>query len=698
MEAWTHHSDTGPAPRATESPKPEAAFRKRFPETFRFAPSSLRRHSRAQSMCSTASVSSAPFFDSDTTYSASTVASPISTVHESEIEDHLLCPPSFDRPSSRVAERERRRHHFASFDSGSTWVGDREDEFDQDKLGKTMQSALTTSMSPKAILHESDKNDLESPVTAQHISDDDASMSGNAEGCEQDDTASPQTMSCGASSILSDEAPGSDADTLVTYTLQLVYGVDAPEQGPQISSLRRLSARYIRDLGEAVWQSPTEDGEQFSSQRNSCASNNSSPADHNARRSSQSGSSQSGSSKRKQDDSPDDGQGDGQGGAGFLPAKKARQSFRDDGHLRLSCPFRKRNPQRFNVRDHHSCAMTQHIVKQHKRDDPSAFLCDRCNRDFYSRKELRDHQRLPKELMCDLADHDPESGIDGPTCNKLLSRKRASGTSPVVQWREIWNLLFPDDDDHAIQPFLFIPVIEHFELASRFQASLAMLRLSLRDKISNQPTLDTICGQVHQCFAETVEQCLRTAQGLQYVNRSNKKGELSRTAQQQQAAARGGVGGSVASQHQQAITKFHPRPDSGIVLDDGSEETGSVTSSGIRCADGDAAGGWHILPHAGGSDQHGSGFVFGDGSSTPALSLQTPTSAFNPEILPTVPQLLPHGHHPVGSEPQTDFAHLWTDDMLYNMAAVPNVAQRYRRWDDTPSQTSFHESTTPNLF
>lgn len=95
----------------------------------------------------------------------------------------------------------------------------------------------------------------------------------------------------------------------------------------------------------------------------------------------------------------------------------------------------------------------QHIVKQHKRDDPSAFVCDRCNRDFCSRKELREHQRQPKELMCDLADHDPESGIDGPTCNKLLSRKRASGTSPIVQWKEIWNLLFPDDDDHAVQSF-----------------------------------------------------------------------------------------------------------------------------------------------------------------------------------------------------------------------------------------------------
>ena len=55
--------------------------------------------------------------------------------------------------------------------------------------------------------------------------------------------------------------------------------------------------------------------------------------------------------------------------------------------------------------------------------------------------------------MCDISDHDPESGIDGPTSNKLLSRKRASGASPIVQWREIWNILFPDDEDNSIHPY-----------------------------------------------------------------------------------------------------------------------------------------------------------------------------------------------------------------------------------------------------
>jgi hypothetical protein len=68
---------------------------------------------------------------------------------------------------------------------------------------------------------------------------------------------------------------------------------------------------------------------------------------------------------------------------------------------------------------------------------------------------------LPKEQICDIANFDPENGVDGPTANKLLSRKRASGSSPEVQWREIWNILFPDDDDHLIQnycEFSYLPL------------------------------------------------------------------------------------------------------------------------------------------------------------------------------------------------------------------------------------------------
>lgn len=232
-------------------------------------------------------------------------------------------------------------------------------------------------------------------------------------------------------------------------------------------------------------------------------------------------------------------------------------------------------------------------MKQHKRDDPSAFVCDRCNRDFITRKELRDHQRLPKEQMCDISDHDPESGIDGPTSNKLLSRKRASGTSPEVQWKEIWNILFPDDDDGVVRPYRkysdvgppptftklttcllleFTPVIEHFELSNHFLASFNSLQSDLRDKISNPATLETLATKFHQCFVETVERCIADSQTMPYTNRSNKKNEPARVQSTQSLVPRKG----------RAVV---PRPDSGVVMDDGSEESGSIIGPGLTHKD-----------------------------------------------------------------------------------------------------------------
>lgn len=65
--------------------------------------------------------------------------------------------------------------------------------------------------------------------------------------------------------------------------------------------------------------------------------------------------------------------------------------------------------------------------------------------------------------MCDIADHDAESGIDPSTATKLLSRKRASGTSPEVQWKEIWNIVFPDDDDSDVRSYgeIFAEYMKH---------------------------------------------------------------------------------------------------------------------------------------------------------------------------------------------------------------------------------------------
>lgn len=278
------------------------------------------------------------------------------------------------------------------------------------------------------------------------------------EGCDDEDADASQDWD-NDSTATSDELSGEDGESVLDFTLQLVYGLELREAPISPAVARSLVANFVRDIGRHLASDSQLTHDMSTSSSRSYSSTPSQGSSGNDGR--------NGAGKRKKPgrrgggDEDGDEFSDGEGG-GFVGVKRLRPNPKEEENLRLSCPYRKRNPHRFNVREHHSCAMTyfpkfaelrQHIVKQHKRDDPSAFVCDRCNRNFAARKELRDHQRLPKELMCDIADHDPESGIDGPTATKLLSRKRASGASSQVQWCEIWHILFPDDEDNQVRPY-----------------------------------------------------------------------------------------------------------------------------------------------------------------------------------------------------------------------------------------------------
>lgn len=107
----------------------------------------------------------------------------------------------------------------------------------------------------------------------------------------------------------------------------------------------------------------------------------------------------------------------------------------------------------------------------------------------------------------------------------------------------------------------YTPVIEHFEVEAKYREAFDQLKYSLLDKISNPATLETLSTKFYQCFVETLDQCIANAQSMPYTNRSNKKNDI------------------IRSQTTQSIRKprgIMPRPDSGVVMDDGSEESGSV--------------------------------------------------------------------------------------------------------------------------
>lgn len=152
------------------------------------------------------------------------------------------------------------------------------------------------------------------------------------------------------SSEESDDVTEEDADLITNYALQLAYGMDMKEASIPHDVSHRLVQKFISDLEQHIWQAPSDTQ---LSHTMSTSSSSSTP--------SQGGSGGRGGKRKKQGRRGDD-EGDelseGEGSSGYLPTKRVRPNPKEDENLRLSCPFRKRNPHRFNVRDHHSCAMT----------------------------------------------------------------------------------------------------------------------------------------------------------------------------------------------------------------------------------------------------------------------------------------------------------------------------------------------------
>ncbi|KAF7543081.1 hypothetical protein G7Z17_g11031 [Cylindrodendrum hubeiense] len=571
------HSDPGLCKFPTLGMRTDARP-KRVPESLHFAPGAFRLRSPTESSMS--SISSANVPDSATTHSLSTLASPISTSYASDVQELFASTSIGSRPTSRICHR-----HQPSNGTCSTFVNDEDDgpiitgypDFEL-KLRQLREDHRPTAIvgesqpvSPATespvIKDEDTRTECESVDIADTDADADADLDFDADA---DGECDANTQKWEGSSTTSEDLSRDDSNMLLGYALQLVYGIDINEASISSATAQGLVANFVQDIDKHIWKAPSDTQ---LSHTMSTSSSSSTPSQEGL-----GGNHGRGGKRKKLGKREDDGDefSDGEG-SGFLPTKRVRPNPREDDNLRLSCPFRKRNPHRFNVRDHHSCAMTyfpkfaelrQHIVKQHKRDDPTAFVCDRCTRDFPTGKELRDHRRLPKEQICDIKDNDVESGIDSTTATKLLSRKRASGASTLIQWREIWNILFPDDEDREIKPYDFTPVIEHFELSSNYLVGFEQLQLSLRDKISNPATLETLSTKFHQCFVETLEKCIADAQSMPYTNRSNKKSEIVKTQAPQTIVQRKSRG-------------IQPRPDSGVVMDDGSEESGSIMGAGI---------------------------------------------------------------------------------------------------------------------
>ncbi|KAK0639174.1 hypothetical protein B0T16DRAFT_449952 [Cercophora newfieldiana] len=139
----------------------------------------------------------------------------------------------------------------------------------------------------------------------------------------------------------------------------------------------------------------------------------------------------------------------------------------------LTCPYRRRNPRRFNIRDHQACATDVFLdmsqVKLHVRTEHLTCLhhlkCPRCHRVFLTLDDVSAHLAVPSSQICALAPEDmpvdPEDGINFELERVLRESMKETGNI-VKMWVDLWRLLFPQDTE-VLSPY-FEPAVEHFEL------------------------------------------------------------------------------------------------------------------------------------------------------------------------------------------------------------------------------------------
>ncbi|KAL2195609.1 hypothetical protein P885DRAFT_79048 [Corynascus similis CBS 632.67] len=161
--------------------------------------------------------------------------------------------------------------------------------------------------------------------------------------------------------------------------------------------------------------------------------------------------------------------------------------------MHLSCPFRKRNPLRFNVRDSQACAVMAwqniSLLKQA----------------MGSREALEAHASVGKDQICDPrtvpSSADPEEGITSGIEDILNDRK--AGTK-IDDWTSLWRLLFPGDIE--VPDSDFVPPTELEEVYAQFNSddSRRQLRERIREVLGRagdaESMFDTFNSHVNSVF------------------------------------------------------------------------------------------------------------------------------------------------------------------------------------------------------
>lgn len=336
--------------------------------------------------------------------------------------------------------------------------------------------------------------------------------------------------------------PAEDATgRILAYTLD-VLDLKVDDMSLATASCRNLVTNFVSDISYAMESLPNRHdqahikectGDSGLSRLPTNASNSSKSSGTRGNRDS---STRLDKGKRKArngggDDQDGDDEFDEGGSKRGDPGPSKRQ--RVEPAFRMGCPFRKKNPLRFNVRDHRLCALTlftdtaelrRHIQDWHRRPLPSPYQCLRCREQFKAEGELRNHQMfltgLCPVIEASSQSHlNPEDGIDNSIAERLRSKKGRVSDSVEVQWEKMWELLFPGT---PVEPYQFQAVMEHFELYQSYRASLPTLKVSLSRIGLGNRGLDTLSSILDNHFIDLFQQINEEGKQKEYHNRQPK--------------------------------------------------------------------------------------------------------------------------------------------------------------------------------
>ncbi|KAL2882182.1 hypothetical protein SGCOL_002449 [Colletotrichum sp. CLE4] len=185
------------------------------------------------------------------------------------------------------------------------------------------------------------------------------------------------------------------------------------------------------------------------------------------------------------------------GGSSIVDYYSSNYQRVSSGHVEmLPCPYRLRNPARFNVNDKWQCVngrwksfaeLQKHIAKDHKRcGDAHLFQCPRCEDGFAEPNAFRKHLMLPREQMCepksddDAGWIDPEDGLSSTKTQKLSEQ---IGNEAFSSWDELWRWLFPLDrvvPKPVALPAVELPLVEQEVFAA---GNMSNLKASLEERL-----------------------------------------------------------------------------------------------------------------------------------------------------------------------------------------------------------------------